>query len=89
MVFWFRMYINNVKLALLLHPELVFLETFIANHMASFMTASCIVRFICLSSQGNTHTRVVTHFIARKISLIFNLTILSLVALNRKCTIIQ
>ena len=33
------MYINNVKLALPLHPELMFNENFIATctHMASFM----------------------------------------------------
>ena len=37
MVFWFRMYINNV-IALPLHPELTFNENFIATHVASFMT---------------------------------------------------
>ena len=34
---WFRMYISNVKLALPLHPEVMFNENFIATHMASFM----------------------------------------------------
>ena len=37
MVSWFCKYINNVKLALPLHPELMFNENFIATYMALFM----------------------------------------------------
>ena len=43
MVFWFRMYINNVKLALPLHPELMFNENFIATHVHGFVYDKQIV----------------------------------------------
>ena len=57
MVFWYCMYITHVKLALPLHPELMFNENFMATHMALFMKYKLYqVRFICLSSQGKTHT---------------------------------
>ena len=56
-VFWYRMYITRVKLVLPLHPELLFNEKFMATHMALFMKYKLYqVSFICLSSQGKTHT---------------------------------
>ena len=65
------MYVNNVKLALPLHPELMFNENFIANHNVLFVWVVWEIL-----------TPVVTYFTSRNISRIFNLTILSFVALD-------
>lgn len=81
MVFWYCMYITHVKLALPLHPELMFNENFMATHMALFMKYKLYqVRFICLSSQGKTHTS--SHSSLETFLDFQSITILSFVALD-------